>query len=205
MMKRTFALTIGLALAAQSVSGQGLEFSGGANFSKLNSADIQNAVQTSGLTFGMDLVLPLGPLGLNLGADWSQEGVRQEIGEAVSLIDLAYVEVPVHLRVPIVGAGPIRLHLVAGPTLGINTGCEITEDLAAAQACADLAEGGFEPEKLEWAGVGGFGVSFGLGSVVYTGVDLKYTMGLSNVSAGSSLDAKNRTFTLTSHVGFGIF
>jgi hypothetical protein len=36
-------------------------------------------------------------------------------------------------------------------------------------------------------------------------VDLQYTLGLSNATEGSSLDAKSRTFSLTSHVGFDVF
>ena len=49
------------------------------------------------------------------------------------------------------------------------------------------------------------GLSFSLGGLAYAGLDLKYSLGLSNVSEGSSLDAKNRTFSLTSHIGFDVF
>ena len=204
-MKRMSVALIALAFSAGGLNAQAIELSGGLNFSKLSSSEIQGAAQNAGMIFGLDVVLPLGPIGLNLGADWSQEGVEQSVDNEVSVIDLSYVEVPVHLRFPIVGAGPARLNLILGPSLGINTGCEITANAGAVESCADVVDGGFEAEKLEWAGVGGLGVSLGVGSVVYAGADLKYTVGLSNVSAGSSLDAKNRTFTLTTHIGFGIF
>jgi len=123
----------------------------------------------------------------------------------LSVLDLSYVELPVHLRFPLVGAGPVRLNLVLGPTIGINTGCEVSLDFAAPSDCADLVTGSFDAKKIEWAGVGGLGVSFSLGGIAYTGLDLKYSMGLSNVSEGSPLEMKNRTFSLSSHVGFGIF
>ena len=203
-MKRLSAVLAMLAFTAMPVHGQGLEFSGGVNFSSL-SGDAIDAAANAGMNFGLALVIPVGPVGLNLGADWSQEGVEQTVGNSVSVIDLSYVEVPLHVRVPLVGAGPVRLNLVLGPTLGINTGCEVVIDSAAAESCADLAQGAFTAEKLEWAGTGGLGLSFSLGGLAYAGLDLKYSLGLSNVSEGSSLDAKNRTFSLTSHIGFDVF
>lgn len=201
MMKKMFATTLLLAAMATPLKGQGLEFSGGVNFAKLSGADIQNTAQSVGLNFGVDLVIPLGPVGLNLGAGWSQKGVK----DAARVIDLSYIEIPVHIRFPLIGAGPVRLNLILGPTIGINTGCEVSVDAAAAQNCADLAMDPFNAEKLEWAGAGGLGLSFSLGGLVYAGVELKYSVGLSNVSEGSSLAAKNRTFALTSHLGFDVF
>lgn len=203
-MKSMFAIIVAAGLSAAPLHAQGLEFSGGVNFSNL-SGDAVDAAVEAGMNFGLDFVVPVGPIGLNLGAGWSQKGAEEQIGNAVSVIDLSYVEIPVHLRFPLVGAGPIRLNLVLGPTVGINTGCEVRVDAAAAEACADLAQGAFEAESLEWAGVGGLGLSFGLGGLAYAGVDLKYSLGLSNVSEGSSLDAKNRTFELSTHLGFDIF
>lgn len=204
-MKRLSAILAVLAVTAVPLHAQGIELSGGVNFSKLSSDGIQNAARNAGMNFGLDLVIPVGPLGLNLGADWSQEGVEQSVANSLSVLDLSYIELPLHVRFPLVGAGPVRLNLVMGPTLGINTGCKVVIDTNAAEACADLAQGAFDPQKLEWAGTGGLGVSFMLGGLAYAGLDLKYTMGLSNVSEGSSLDAKNRTFSLSSHVGFDIF
>lgn len=202
-MKRTIGIALVLAAFAAPVRGQGLEFSGGVNFATLSGSAISNAAQNAGMNFGVDLVLPVGPIGLNLGAGWSQKGVEETATNSV--FDLSYIEVPVHLRFPLVGAGPIRLNLIAGPTVGINTGCEVTIGAAAAEACSALAVGSFEATKLEWAGAGGLGLSFSLGGLAYAGIDLKYTLGFTEISEGSALAAKNRTFELSSHLGFGIF
>jgi hypothetical protein len=200
-----FALVLALAVTAVPAHGQGLELSGGVNFSKLSGDAVQDAARNTGLNLGLDFVIPVGPIGLNLGAGWSQKGAEETVQNSVNVIDLSYVEVPVHVRLPLAGAGPVRLNLVLGPTIGINTGCEIKVDAAAAQDCADVAQGGFDAEKIEWAGTGGLGVSFSLGGLAYAGVDLQYTLGLSNVSEGSSLDAKSRTFSLSSHLGVDVF
>ena len=200
-MKKMFATTLLLAAIAPPLQAQGLEFSGGVTFSKLSGEAIQDAAQSAGVSFGVDFVIPLGPVALNLGADWSKKGLE----DAVSAYDVSYIELPLHVRFPLVGAGPVRLCLIHGPTIGINTGCEVSVDGAAAENCADLVQDPFDPEKIEWAGTGGLGVSFGLGGLAYAGVELKYSVGLSNVSEGSTLAAKNRTFVLTTHLGFDIF
>ncbi|MDA0313328.1 MAG: outer membrane beta-barrel protein, partial [Gemmatimonadetes bacterium] len=167
VMKRLFALLAVFFLSAAPAHAQGLEFSGGVNFSKLSQKGIEDAARKVGMNFGVDFVIPVGPLGLNLGADWSQKGVENAIDAVTSSsIDLSYIELPIHLRFPLVGAGPIRLNLVLGPTFGINTGCEITTDVATAEACADFANG-FDPKKVDVSGTGGLGVSLGLGGIAY--------------------------------------
>jgi hypothetical protein len=204
-MNRVLVGMLALAVSAAPIEAQGIEISGGVNVSQLSGDAIQDAARAAGLTHGLAQVIPLGPIGLNLGGVWSEKGVETTENNSVSTIDLSYIELPLHVRLPLIGAGPVRLNLVLGPTLGINTGCEVSIDAAAAQDCADLAQGAFDAEKLEWAGMGGLGLSFRLGGLAYAGVDLAYSLGLSNVSEGSSLDAKNRTFALTSHFGFDVF
>jgi len=202
-MKKTLLLAALVAVSAAPVQAQGLEFSGGVNFAKLSGSDIQNAAQNLGMNFGLDLVIPVGPIGLNIGGGWSQKGA--EVAEAASstLLDLSYIEIPVHLRLPLVGAGPIRLNLILGPTIGINTGCELTLDSGTAQACADAADG-FDVNKLDWSGAAGLGVSFRLGGLAYAGADLKYALGFTSIDQGAQ-DLKNKAFTLEGHFGFDVF
>ena len=202
-MKKTLVLAALLAAGTVPVQAQGLEFSGGVNFAKLSGADIQNAAQNLGMNFGIDLVIPVGPIGLNLGGGWSQKG--SEVAEAASttLLDLSYIEVPVHVRVPLVGAGPIRLNLILGPTIGINTGCELTVDAGTTQKCADAADG-FSVNQLDWSGAAGLGVSFRLGGLAYAGADLKYALGFTSIDEGTQ-DLKNKAFTLEGHFGFDVF
>ena len=204
MIKKLFGLVALLAFAALPARSQGIEFSAGVNFSKLSGSVVSDAVRDAGKTFGIDLVIPIGPIGLNLGGSWSQKGVEQTIDNAASIIDLTYIELPVHLRFPLVGAGPIRLNLILGPTLGINTGCEITPDAGVAQDCTDLA-GGFDAKGLEWSGTGGLGLSFRLGGLAYAGVELTYAVGLTSVDEAAPQSLKNRTFTLAGHFGFDVF
>ena len=140
-MKTLYLVAMIVALTALPVEGQ-LEFSGGMNLSQLSGAlggsDLQGAANQAGMVFGIDLIVPMGGWGLNLGADWSQKGVEDILTdpatqqEVVRLIDLDYIEVPVHVRMPLVSTGAATIHLVLGPTFGFRVGCDLTEGLAAA-------------------------------------------------------------------------
>ena len=79
MIRRLSVAVVALALYAAPAFAQGLEFSGGVNFAKLSGDDIQDAAQEAGLNFGIDLVIPVGPVGLNIGGDWSQKGVKETV------------------------------------------------------------------------------------------------------------------------------
>lgn len=205
---RRVSIAVGVFMAlgafAMPARGQGIEFSGGVNFAKLSTTAVDEAARNIGMNFGIDLVLPAGPVGLGLGLDFAQKGV-EAVDEGTSiLVDLSYIEIPVNVRLPIVGAGPVRLNLIVGPRIGINTGCEIAVDQGALEACATAAEG-FAVNDLDWSGTGGLGVSFSLGGLAYAGADLTYVYGFSDVSADVAEELKNRAFTLQGHVGFEIF
>ena len=202
-----------MALTALPLQGQ-LELSAGMNLSDLagsfSGADLTNLGNRAGKVFGVDLVLPMGGMGLNLGAGWAQRGVEDFLTnpgtaqEAAVLVDLRYIEVPVHVRFPVVSTGPVSLNLVLGPTFGFQIGCNVAADLAAAQKCADSP---IAPDlkKTDIGGTAGLGISFGLGGIVYAGFDVRVTTGMTSISNVSTNSLKNRTFTAQTHIGFGIF
>ncbi len=202
-----------MALTALPLQGQ-LEFSGGMNLSELNGAlggaGLQDAANRAGMVFGFDVVLPAGGIGLGLGADWSQKGVEDIITdpgtqqEVLRLIDLEYIQIPLHVRVPVVSAGPTTLNLVLGPTFGFRTGCNVTEGAAAIEKCGQIANGP-NFKKTDIGGTAGVGLSFALGGIVYAGFDVRYTTGMTSINKISTDALKNRTLSLETHLGFGIF
>lgn len=198
------ALFVFMAGPVEPAHAQGIEISGGVNFATISGDAVQNAARNLGANIGLDFILPVGPIGLNLGGAFSQKGVEQAVGSATEVVDLSYIELPVHLRFPLVGAGPIRLNLILGPTIGINTGCEIKLDTGAAQDCSEGVDG-FSVKNLDWSGAAGLGVSFSLGGLAYMGMDLKYALGLTSVIEESTESVKNRAFGLEAHLGFDIF
>ena len=202
-----------LALTALPVQGQ-LEFSGGMNLSELSGAlggaGLQGAANRAGMVFGFDVVLPMGGMGLGLGADWSQKGVEDIITDPATQqqvlrqIDLSYIQVPLHVRVPVASAGPTTLNLVLGPTIGFRTGCDVTEGAAAIEKCGQIANGP-SFKKTDIGGTAGVGLSFALGGIVYAGFDVRYTTGMTSINKLSTDSLKDRTLSLETHLGFGIF
>lgn len=204
MIRKSFVLLALIALSAAPVRAQGLEFSGGVNLSTLSGDGITDAARNLGMNIAVGVVIPVGPIGVNLGGAFSQKGAEQIVDGVTEVVDLSYIELPFHARLPLIGAGPIRLNLVLGPTLGINTGCEISDDVNAVRDCADL--GGINVRSMDWSGTGGLGLSFRVGGLAYAGVDLKYTMGFTDVEDTALFDTyKNRAFTLQGHFGFDVF
>lgn len=212
-MKTLRLVAMIMALTALPLEGQ-LEFSGGMNLSDLTGSiggsDIQNVGNRAGMIFGVDIVIPMGGLGLNLGADWSQKGIEDLLTdpgtaqEVAVLLDLRYIEVPLHIRVPVVSTGPVSLNLVLGPTFGFQIGCKLNDGLNAAQDCADLTNGP-NLKKTDIGGTAGLGLSFGLGGLMYAGFDVRVTTGMTSISKVSANSLRNRTFTAQTHIGFAIF
>ena len=211
-MKTLRLVAIIVALTALPVEGQ-LEFSGGMNLSQLSGAlagsDLQGAANQAGMVFGMDVVIPMGGMGLNLGIDWSQKGVEDVLNpatqqEVLRLIDLDYIELPVHVRVPVVSAGAATINLVLGPTLGFRIGCDVTEGLAAAQKCGQVANGP-SFKKTDIGGTAGLGISFALSGIVYAEFDVRYTTGMTSINTISADALKNRTLSIQTHLGLAIF
>ena len=211
-MKTLRLVAIIVALTALPVQGQ-LEFSGGMNLSQLSGAlggsDLQNTGNRAGMVFGLDVIVPIGGLGLNLGADWSQRGVEDVVPDQANqpvarLIELQYIAIPLHVRVPVVSAGPTTINLVLGPTFGFRIGCNVTEGATAVQKCGQ-APSGPDFSKTDIGGTGGLGISFSLGGILYAGFDVRYTTGMTSINNVSTDSLKDRTLTLQTHVGIDIF
>jgi hypothetical protein len=212
-MKTLRLVAIIVALTALPVQGQ-LEFSGGMNLSQLSGAlggtELQNTASRTGMVFGLDVIVPMGGLGLNLGADWSQRGVEDIVPDPATqqpvprLIELQYIAVPLHVRVPIASAGPTRINLVLGPTFGFRTGCNVTQGTDAVQKCGQVTDGP-DFSKTDIGGTAGLGISFSLGGILYAGFDVRYTTGMTSINNVSGDSLKDRTLTLQTHVGIDIF
>ena len=202
-----------MALTALPLEGQ-LEFSGGMNLSALsgalNGSSIQDAANRTGLVLGFDVILPVGGPGLNFGADWSRKGVEDIITdpntqqERARLIDLKYIEVPIHLRLPVVSSGPATINLVLGPTFGFKIGCDVTQGAAAIQKCSQLANGP-DFKKTDIGGTAGLGISFSLGGILYAGFDVRYTTGMTSINNISTDSLKDRTLSIQTHFGLDLF
>ncbi len=159
------------------------------------------------VTGGAFFTLNLGPrfalqpevLYLPKGGDW------EALGAAIH-VKLTYVEVPLlaKLTFPIRGTA-LRPHLLAGPALAFQSGCEVTGQLAgfSATMTCSAASGGLVGFKGMDAGVvAGAGLDVPLGQLRGF-VEGRADIGLSNI-ADSQGGAEIRNLAFAGYVGLAI-
>jgi len=60
-------------------------------------------------------------------------------------------------------------------------------------------------KKTDIGGTAGLGISFALGGIFYAGFDVRYTTGMTSINTISTDALKNRTLSVQTHLGLGIF
>ena len=132
-----------------------------------------------------------GVFGVIFGGYYSEKGF--DVAGSSESVRLSYIEVPVMgvVRLPI-------LERVIGPRLygGINGGFEVS--------CGTEGTGQVTADLCENTNSFDFGLKGGLGlQVLFIGLDLAYTYGLSDVAKDEALKINNRAWSLTLIIGVG--
>lgn len=131
------------------------------------------------------------PLGLQVGAQYSQKGAEFDLGDTVEDLTLNYLEIPavVKLGIPL---GIMKPSVLGGVALGFRTGCGD----AGAFDCDE------EVTSTEWAGLMGADVAFYLGGLTLF-VDGRYHFGLNDISDAADVgELKNRAWTFQGGLAF---
>lgn len=132
-----------------------------------------------------------GPLGFQVGAQYTQKGVDLEVENVVNEFDLAYLEIPAVLKLGL-PLGPIRPSVFGGAGLSFSTGCDV-----GGEDCGDSLK------STDFSGIMGADVSLSLGGLSLW-ADARYHFGLQNVSDAQDVvgNLKNRNWTLQVGLGF---
>lgn len=136
-----------------------------------------------------------------------QRGGEQEAAGVEGRLKLNYVEVPVlaKLNFPVEGATPVKPHVYAGPSIALELSCDIEAESGgqSAEVACDDSSVGLETKSFDLGLVFGGGVGFALGPGMLT-LDGRYVLGMTDINdvAGSTLDARNRTFQVMA--GYGV-
>ena len=135
---------------------------------------------------------------------YTMKGTKYEeeiLGETLKVwIKLDYLEIPVLVKIIVPTPGGVKPFLFAGPVLALKLSGKIKAEYA-----GESEEDDIEDEDMKSTDFGlviGAGVDFGLG-VPGTGkmtLDVRYSLGLSTISAFEGDDVKNGVFSLM--VGF---
>lgn len=132
-----------------------------------------------------------GPLGFQIGAQYTQKGVDLDVADVVSEFDLAYLEIPAVLKLGL-PLGLVRPSVFGGAGLSFNTGCDV-----AGEDCGDSVK------STDFSGILGADVAIPLGGLSLW-ADARYHFGLQNISEAGDVvgDFKNRNWTLQVGIGF---
>lgn len=142
---------------------------------------------------GLGDVFAIRPEGL-----YSQKGFSQTEGTEELTLKADYIEVPVLLAARLT-QGSVRPVLFAGPVIGFEASCKI--ESSAVEESVDCADAEVETESTDFGATFGAGVELDAGGVVVL-FDGRYTLGLSDVDATDSDEAKNRAWSFMAGIGF---
>jgi hypothetical protein len=123
---------------------------------------------------------------------FTQKGARTEILDNSVAFELTQLQIPLLFKANFV-SGPVRPFVAVGPAFGFNTSTKLTTEIGGDKEEVDFDD---ETEGIEYSLVVGGGVKFGQASV-----ELRYDLGLSNLSSSETGDIKSRTFSIL--FGFG--
>lgn len=130
------------------------------------------------------------PLGLQVGAQYSQKGAELDINDTLEDLTLNYLEIPAVLKLGI-PLGIAKPSLLGGVAMGFRTSC----DYSGSADCEDTT-------STEWAGLLGADVAIYLGGLSVF-VDGRYHFGLNDISDAFAVDElKNRAWSFQAGLGF---
>lgn len=169
------------------------------------SLDMANAPSTdsiTGLTAGAFVSLGLGPIELepNLlftakgyGYDDVSGGVTTEV-----VNNFSYIEIPVLLKWMIIPAGPVKPYVGAGPSIGFLLSAENKATLSGAETATDIKD---FMKTTDMSAVITAGVRLGL-AVISLHAEVRYAIGLADISDTSTYGLKNNVVSILAGVGF---
>ena len=162
------------------------------------------------------MTLPVfGNLGIQLGGSYVRRGSTfsiLQLGDIIYELNYAEFSALAKARVPLMGER-VSLHLLAGPTVGMEVSCEGTivatlQPITIVDECADEGPGDTidtPTTALDFGVAGGAGVEVRIVERVGLSLELLYTLGLRSIYDGP-LDqtVKNRAMTVQAGLVFPI-
>jgi hypothetical protein len=150
---------------------------------KFDPAGDSKPERRTGFVAGLSFDVPVQDIfSVELDALFAQKGTKFTEGSDTFKLRLNYVDIPVLGRINLPGSGPAGVHLLVGPSFNFK----VSEKFDPSEGDED------QVEKFETALVIGGGVH-----VSRFRIDLRYGLGLSNISKDSGTDkATNRVFSV---------
>jgi hypothetical protein len=127
------------------------------------------------------------------GLNYMMRGFKEEDPSGTATFKLNYIELPLLLGYRFPTSGAVRPYVMGGGHVAFKAGCQVAGESGGVSASMSCEDAGIEVKSTDFAAVGGAGLNFLAGANTVS-VDLRYSLGLQDISEGNS--AKNRGFTL---------
>jgi len=207
-MNRTMILTVlaSIAVLASGAAHAGEPLyggiKGGVNIANQSAdpSDSELSDSRTGMALGGYVGIPLNPMfAVQPEAFFTMKGDQGDIAGSTGSTKLNYIEVPVLARINFMTDASAHPSIYAGPSVGLNISAK-AEMEGATEESTDIKD---SVSPVDFGMVVGGGVTFPVGaSKRNVGLDLRYTMGLSNVSdvEDSDTDITNGVLTVMGSV-----
>ncbi len=197
----SFALLVnGAANAAEPIYGG---FKGGVNIANqsVDPSDSELSDSRTGMSLGGYVGIPVTPMfAVQPEALFTMKGDSESASGASGSVKLNYIEVPVLARISFMTDAAAHPAIYAGPSVGLNISAKAEGEDDTGSFEADIKD---SVSPIDLGMVVGGGVTFPVGaSKRNVGLDLRYTMGLSNVNdvEASDDDITNGVITIMGSV-----
>lgn len=169
----------------------------GVNLADLGGDDVNETDMRTGFAAGGFLSVPLGgTFSLVPGAYYSQQGTKTPGGDVTLKLDYIQLEALLSLNIPT--PGKVAPFLFAGPALGINASCKVSN--GSSVDCEDEPEtGAVKSTDFSLVFGGGLGFRLGTGTLFVTG---GYSLGLTDIPDEGEASVKNRVLSFGLGWGF---
>jgi len=160
------------------------------------------ASQTTGLIGGVFVSIGEGYLAFAPELLFTAKGYQATgaIGTtALTVVDhFNYIEIPMLLKVFLITTGPFRPYLSAGPAVSFLMSAKSKTELAGATTATDVKSA---LRSYDYSAIANAGLAVSLGFVTLS-ADVRYDLGLANISRASGVETKNSVVSILAGCGW---
>ena len=202
-MKRMAALVLaGVVMAGSAAADFEKGVKAGVNIATLSGDAVKDASSVTGIVGGVFVSVGFGPLAVEPDLLFTQKGAKfsqDVLGTAYDFTqNFSYVDIPVLLKYNIIPAGPVKPYIGAGPAISFLLSADQKTAIAGASSTDDIKD---QLTSYDYSVVVDAGVTFSL-AVIKLSADVRYQIGLADVSKDATASAKNAVISILAGVAF---
>lgn len=177
-------------------------FRAGATLATIRGADVTAAHARTGVRVGLSATFAISDdLGVEVGGAYAEKGAARRVRGMDATFKLDYMELPVLFRLGIPTLGFMSPHVLLGPAVALEVGC----NSAGGDQALPCNSRGAEVKAVDVGAMAGAGFSLPISGPLSVSLEVFYDVGLVSIDdSASPEDVKNRAWSFLVGVGFPI-